>query len=161
MNAGARATSGELLLFLHGDTRLAPGALPALRQAMRDPRVVGGTFTLRFEPDTPLLRCYAWCTRLRWRAFHYGDQGIFVRRAVFETLGGFAEVPLMEDVDFLARLARAGRTTLVPHPVTTSARRFHRHGVVRQQLLNVALVGLYSLGVPPARLAHWYEQTSR
>ena len=161
MNAGARATSGDVLLFLHGDTRLAPDALAAIRAALSDARVVGGTFTLRFEPATPLLRLYAWYTRFSWRLFRYGDQGIFVRRADFDALGGYAPVPIMEDVDFLARLARRGRTVLIPLPVTTSARRFHRHGIVRQQLRNAVLVTLYALGVSPHRIAGWYENEHR
>lgn len=103
-----------------------------------------------------LLRCYAWCTRVQFRLFHYGDQGIFVRRAAFEALGGVREWPLMEDVDFLARLRAAGRVVLVPLPVTTSARRCMRHGVVRQQLRNAAPVALYFLGLSPTRLASWY-----
>ena len=161
MNAGARATRGDVLLFLHADSRLAPGALAAVRRALADADVVGGTFSLRFEPETPLLRTYATCTRASPRVFHYGDQGIFVRRAVFEALGGYREVPLMEDVDFLRRLRRAGPTVLLPLPVTTSARRFQRHGIVRQQLRNAILLGLYYAGVSPHRLARWYEQVHR
>ena len=136
MNTGARQTTGEVLLFLHADSRLHPEALRDLRRTLRDPRVVGGTFTLRFDADRPLLRFYAWTTRLPFRLFHYGDQGIFVRRRVFERLGGFEEIPLMEDVDFLRRLRGEGRVALVPRPVTTSARRFQERGVLRQQLLN-------------------------
>ncbi len=161
MNAGARATRGDVLLFLHADSRLVPGALAAVRSALSDPRVVGGTFSLRFEPETPLLRLYAACTRLGPRIFHYGDQGIFVRRDTFEALGGYRDLPLMEDVDFLRRLRRTGRTVLLPLPVITSARRFHRHGIVRQQLRNGALLALYLAGVSPRRLARWYEQVHR
>lgn len=161
MNVGARETTAEVLLFLHADTVLPAGAFAAVRASLGSASVVGGTFRLRFEPETPLLRLYAWCTRFRWRAFHYGDQGIFVRRPVFEAMGGFREWPLMEDVDFLACLARVGQCALLPLAVTTSARRFARHGVVRQQLLNVCLVTLFCLGLSPARLARWYENVSR
>lgn len=161
MNAGARRTSGEVLLFLHGDTVLHPDALPALRRALADARVVGGTFTLRFDRDHPLLRLYAACTRLPAGPFRFGDQGIFVRRAVFERLGGFRELPLLEDVDFLRRLRRAGRTAVVPRPVTTSARRFLARGVVRQQLLNGAILAAYALGASPERLARWYGVARR
>lgn len=157
MNAGARQSAGEVLLFLHADSRLAPGALGAVRAALSDPDVVGGTFTLRFDPETPLLRAYAYTTRFRPRLFHYGDQGIFVRRTTFDALGGYREQPLMEDVDFLRRLRRTGRTVLLPLAVTTSARRFQRHGIVRQQLRNAMLMTLYLAGVPPARLARWYD----
>lgn len=161
MNAGARATSGDILLFLHADTLLPPGGLAAVRRALAEPAVVGGTFRLRFDQDSPVLRLYAWCTRFRWRLFHYGDQGIFVRRATFEALGGFREWPIMEDVDFLARLGAAGRTALLPLAITTSARRFARYGVVRQQLLNVVLLALHQLGVPPRWLAWWYGNLHR
>jgi len=156
LNAGARAALGEILLFLHADTVLHPDALAGVRAALADESVVGGTFTLRFDRGGPLLHIYACCTRLPFRLFHYGDQGIFVRRATFELVGGFREWPLMEDVDFLARLRAAGRTVIVPLPVTTSARRFARHGIVRQQLRNAALVLLFHLGVAPVRLAAWY-----
>jgi len=156
LNSGARAAFGEILLFLHADTVLHPGALSGVRAALADKSVVGGTFTLRFDCGEPLLRVYAYCTRFPFRLFQYGDQGIFVRRATFEAVGGFREWPLMEDVDFLSRLRAAGRTVIVPLPVTTSARRFARHGVVRQQLRNAALVLLFQLGVAPVRLATWY-----
>jgi rSAM/selenodomain-associated transferase 2 len=156
MNAGAAHARGEVLLFLHADTRLHPQSIAAVRNAVRDRRVMGGTFTLRFDHDHPLLRFYALCSRLPARLLHYGDQGVFVRRSVFQGLGGFVSAPLMEDLDFLLRLRRAGRVVLLPHPVTTSARRFLAGGLVRQQLLNIALVAAYLCGVRPERLARWY-----
>jgi len=161
LNAGARMTSDDVLLFLHADTTLPAGAFAAIDSALVDPEIVGGTFRLRFDHDAVALRLYAWCTRFRWRLLHYGDQGIFVRRATFEALGGFREWPIMEDVDFLARLDAAGRTVLLPLAVITSARRFARHGVVRQQLLNTALMAGYLAGVAPTRLARWYENVHR
>lgn len=159
MNTGARHAHGEALLFLHADSALHPEALAHVRRTLRDPRIVGGTFTLSFDRDEPLLRVYAFCTRFRFRYFHYGDQGIFVRRSVFERLGGFKEIPLMEDVDFLRRLYRAGRVALLPFPVTTSARRFTRRGAFRQQSLNFLLVSLYAMGANPKTLARWYGIT--
>lgn len=104
-----------------------------------------------------MLRFYALFTRFKFRYFHYGDQGIFVRRGAFEKLGGFKNAPLMEDLDFLLRLRRIGRVTLVRRPVTTSARRFARRGPIRQQLLNCALVALFIVGFKPATLARWYR----
>jgi hypothetical protein len=117
---------------------------------------VGGTFTLRFDHQHPLLRFYGLCSRLPFRLFHYGDQGIWLRRSVFEGLGGFRTMPLMEDLELLCRLRRQGRVALVPCPVTTSARRFLEGGLVRQQMLNIGLVAAYLLGAPPERLARWY-----
>jgi rSAM/selenodomain-associated transferase 2 len=157
MNAGARAATGEVLLFLHSDSVLAPGALAQLQKTLDNPRVVGGSFTLAFDIDHFWLRFYAFCSTIDWLCFRYGDQGIFVRRSIFEVMGGYAEIPLMEDIDLMRRLPRYGRRFLIRHyPVTTSARRFWEHGVVRQEALNVILVGLWFLGVKPHTLAKWY-----
>jgi rSAM/selenodomain-associated transferase 2 len=156
MNAGARRASGEVLLFLHADSILHPSALIHVRDSLKDAAVVGGTFMLRFDVDHPILRFYAFFTRFKLSYFHYGDQGIFVRRAAFEKLVGFKEVALMEDLDFLRRLRRLGRVALVKLPVITSARRFIERGPIRQQLLNCVLVALYSVGVSPETLARWY-----
>ncbi len=156
MNAGARAATGEILLFLHADSILDAHAFRYLRRSLSDPSIVGGTFTLRFDTDRLLLRAYAAFTHFKPRLFHYGDQGIFVRRSTFERLGGFADIPLMEDVDFLRRLRHAGTVALLPCPVTTSARRFLTRGLIRQQALNASLVALYALGVSPRVLARWY-----
>lgn len=159
MNAGARVSTGDVLLFLHADTVLHPRALAGMRRALMDRRVAGGTFTMRFDVAHPLLRLYGWCTRLRW--FRYGDQGIFLRREVFERLGGYRELPLLEDVDLLRRMRRHGRLAVVPRPVTTSARRFVERGIFRQQLVNGAILAAYALGVSPARLAGWYAGRRR
>ena len=156
MNAGASQACGEVLVFLHADSRLPHNALSLLRSVLIDRRIIGGNFTLRFDNPRFTLRLIAFFTRFRFRFFHYGDQGIFVRRAVFEELGGFMEMPIMEDIDFLRRLRRRGRVALIKQPVTTSARRFLRHGVLRQQLFDVTLVVLYLLGVSPEKLSKRY-----
>lgn len=157
MNSGARLAQGEVLLFLHADSSLPPGGLDHLRRLLADPAVVGGTFMLRFDCDRVWLKFYAFFTRFRYLYFHYGDQGIFVRRPVFEQMSGFKEWPLMEDIEFLQRLDRLGRRGLVKLPVTTSARRYLERGVLRQQFLNNGLVLLYLLGVKPDVLAGWYR----
>ncbi len=159
MNTGARSACGEVLLFLHADSLLSRNALAKLRNALVDPRVIGGTFTLRFDSQKFLLRLISFFTRFRFRFFHYGDQGIFVRRTIFEEVGGFREIPIMEDVDFLQRLRRTGRVTLIKQPVTTSARRFLRHGIIRQQLLDIILVVRYLLGISPEKLSKLYGLT--
>lgn len=157
MNAGARIAEGETLLFLHADSTLPPGGLDCLRRLLADPAVLGGTFMLRFDSDRALLKFYAFFTRFRFLYFHYGDQGIFVRKPLFEQMSGFKEWPLMEDIEFLQRLDRLGGRGLVKLPVTTSARRYLERGVLRQQLLNNGLVLLYLLGVKPDVLAGWYR----
>ena len=157
MNAGARAATGDVLLFLHGDSRLAPGALAQLQKTLDNPRIAGGTFTLIFDVDHRLLRFNAFCSTIDCICFRYGDQGIFVRRAIFEQLQGYADIPLMEDIDLMRRLPRYGRRVLIRnYPVTTSARRFVEHGIVRQEALNVALVTAWFVGVKPQALSRWY-----
>jgi rSAM/selenodomain-associated transferase 2 len=158
MNSGARQSTGEVLLFLHADSHLPPRAFPLLEQALADPRIVGGTFRLRFNSEKFLLRLIAFFSRFEFRYFHYGDQGIFARRWVFEQLHGFAEIPFMEDIDFLQRLRKIGRVTLLNQPITTSARRFLERGIIRQQVTNIILVISYLLGAKPQNLKKWYER---
>ena len=159
MNAGAAAAAGEWLLFLHADSALPPGWLPAMR-ALGD-AAAGGWF--RFALDDA-----AWQARLieqlvAWRVhclrLPYGDQGLFVRRSAFERLGGFRELPLLEDVEFVRRLVRAGPVVELPLALGTSSRRWCRDGWFRRSTKNLATVGLYLAGVPPARLARWYRST--
>jgi rSAM/selenodomain-associated transferase 2 len=156
MNSGVRHCSGEILLFLHADSQLPPDGLILVQRVLADPRIVGGTFRLRFDSKGFFLRLITFFTRFKFRYFHYGDQGIFVRRSIFEGLKGFEEIPIMEDVDFLRRLRRTGQLALLKEPVTTSARRFLEHGILRQQLLNTILVISYILGAKPESLKKWY-----
>jgi rSAM/selenodomain-associated transferase 2 len=166
MNAGARAASGDVLLFLHADTLLPLGGLRAVREALapqrRDPkRVAGGCFRLRFDRRGPLLRAYGACTRLPWPAVTFGDRAYFARRDAFEAVGGFPSVPVFEDLLFFEALSRwsrreGARLAYLPERVVTSARRFDEHGAARQQLRNAALWFAFKSGVPPERLARWY-----
>jgi rSAM/selenodomain-associated transferase 2 len=129
MNAGARLAQGELLVFLHIDTGLTPAHLAALRQATRDPEVKAGAFYMRLTPPTPFLRFIAWGANWRCRLFSlpYGDQVIFVRRALFFALGGYAH-RRPEDLDLVLRLRRHTRLRLLSPLVTSSARRWQQHG---------------------------------
>jgi rSAM/selenodomain-associated transferase 2 len=156
MNLGARELETDVLLFLHADSRLPGGFEELIRGALNDPKSVGGCFRLAFDADRPLLRFYSWCTRFPGRFFHFGDQGFFVRRGVFEAMGGYRELVFMEDVDLLRRLRRFGRFVIVGGEITTSARRFLRKGVLRQQLRNVLIVALFELGVPARILIRMY-----
>jgi rSAM/selenodomain-associated transferase 2 len=158
MNAGAAASQADVLLFLHADTRLPDGARQAVEQALADPACVGGRFDVRFERDAGLARLIARLISLRsrWSGIATGDQALFVRREVFLTLGGFADLPLMEDVDFSRRLKRAGRVAPLRARVTTSYRRWEQCGAVRTIALMWALRFLYWIGVTPHRLKNWY-----
>jgi rSAM/selenodomain-associated transferase 2 len=161
MNAGAREATGDVLLFLHADTFLPADAFRLIGEALADPEVAGGCFRLAFDRDDPWLRTYSFFSRINHPLFTYGDQGLFVRRAVFQRIGGFREeMPILEDVEIQERLRRAGRFVKLRQPVVTSARRFVRYGPVRQQALNVGIVLLYNLGVPSARLKRLYADQS-
>jgi rSAM/selenodomain-associated transferase 2 len=158
MNAGARASRGDVVLFLHADTMLPERAGDAIRAALADPGVVGGRFDVRLDSRRPLLAVVAWMMNQRSRltGLATGDQGIFVRRSVLDALGGYADIPLMEDIELSRRLKRCGRVAALRLRVTTSARKWEREGVVRTIVLMWTLRLLYALGVAPARLHRWY-----
>jgi rSAM/selenodomain-associated transferase 2 len=158
MNHGARAAGGDTLLFLHADTRLPDGAARAIEQTLAEPGVVGGRFDVRFDNERPLFRVIAWFMNTRSRASGIctGDQAIFVRRADFEAVGGYPEIPLMEDIELSRRLKRRGRLRALRLRVTTSARKWEREGPLRTMGLMWALRFLHFCGVAPARLHRWY-----
>jgi rSAM/selenodomain-associated transferase 2 len=158
MNAGAAASRSQVLLFLHADTRLPPNAKAEIEAALGDPTCDGGRFDVRFERDSGLAWLIARLMNLRsrWTGIATGDQAIFVRRTAFERLGGFYDIPVMEDVDFSRRLKQAGRSAALRAHVVTSFRRWEARGSVRTILLMWVLRFLYWTGVSPDRLRHWY-----
>lgn len=159
MNAGGEAARGETLLFLHADTLLPADAARIIGSALTDPTVVGGRFDVRFDSPSAHGRLISTLMNFRSRltGISTGDQAIFVRRRVFEQLGGFADIPLMEDIEFSKRLKRAGRTAALKATVTTSFRRWETQGPMRTILLMWALRFLYWIGVSPHRLQHFYR----
>ena len=159
LHAGAAAARGNVLLFLHADTRLPPEARAAVLDVLKDDRIEGGNFRLCFLPATPLARIFDALYDLRRRALaiYYGDSALFVRRAVYEALGGFRPLPLLEDYEFIRRLERRGRTRYVRAiAAATSSRRYARRPA-RTLLAWVVVQALYSLGVSPHRLIRLYS----
>lgn len=158
MNAGAAVATGEVLLFLHADTRLPPGAAEAVGHALAHSSIAYGRFDVRFDPPGAAFRMIAGLMNLRSRVTGIctGDQAIFVRRAAFERLGGFPNIALMEDIELTRRLKRVGRLASLELRVTTSARRWERDGVTWTILLMWTLRALHLCGVGPDRLHRWY-----
>jgi len=148
------------LLFLHADSLISQPAIDALHAALADPQLAGGAFYIRFAESRPRsLRLVAWGinVRARFRNSATGDQGIFVRKPVFESIGGAPEWPLFEDVELVRRIKRAGKFTVLRTPLTVSGRRYIEHGVFRTALLIYSLRFAYWLGVPPQRLKSWFR----
>jgi len=162
MNRGAQHAQGDILLFLHADTRLPPGGLEAVRQAVQA-GAIGGAFRLTLTPPTQALRLVAWGTNVRTRLgqLPYGDQALFMPRVIFEALGGYDDVPFMEDVRMVQALRTRGRLVIIPQTVYTSGRRWQRDGVLYTTVRNTILIMLYFCGVPPATLQRWYRARRR
>ncbi|OPY64351.1 MAG: N-glycosyltransferase [Syntrophorhabdus sp. PtaU1.Bin050] len=159
MNAGAEAALGDVLLFLHADTELPPDGLQRISRTMHDDRFVGGAFDLAIDEQGPLFRIIERTASLRSRLTRvpYGDQAIFVKRDYFVAIGGYEELPLMEDVDLMRRIRRRGdKIFIIPEKVKTSGRRWKKEGAVRCTLRNRAIMLLYMLGTSPEKLAKWY-----
>ncbi|MGH9162933.1 MAG: TIGR04283 family arsenosugar biosynthesis glycosyltransferase [Vicinamibacteraceae bacterium] len=158
MNAGAAAAHGGWLLFLHADSRLPVDWRAAIRDAANQPRVVGGSYRLTLESGDFRARLIEAGVRARvgLLGLPYGDQALFVRRDVFDALGGYRDLPLMEDVDLVRRLERAGPLLHHTLPVRTSARAWERDGWLTRSAQNMCLAGLYFCGMPPALLARVY-----
>ncbi len=162
LNYGAAAARGEVLLFCHGDSQLPFGWREALVKALSRPTVAGGVFWLNLQPARGILQIVNHLPLLYdWRTM-YGDQAQFMRRETFDQVGGYAEIPLMEDVEMMRRLRRHGKVVRLPLRVTTSSRRFLERGPLRQLCLVLTLVFRYLyLGASPEALARDYRNTRR
>lgn len=161
MNCGARHASSEVLLFLHADTRLPGSALGDVAAALSDPRYVGGRFDVELEGSHPMLKVVGALINWRSRASRVGtgDQAIFVRRETFTRMGGYPDIPLMEDIALGRSLKRLGAIACLKGRVITSARRWEQEGVWRTIFRMWTLKFLYLAGVSPARLKQFYADT--
>jgi len=157
MNLGAQQAKGDILLFLHADTLLPDGFEEEVLQACSDEHVVGGAFYLRFDHGHWMFGVMSALTRLNIKWITVGDHAMFFTRKVFDDLGGYPEIPLLEDLELQLRARRRGKMVRVQTPVTTSARRFLRNGVLRQMMKDACILVSYYLGRSPQQLAEVYD----
>ncbi len=161
MNAGADVATGDILLFLHADSRLPLGFAHHVRRMLSEPGVVAGAFELGIDAPGRGLRVVEsvanW--RSRRRQLPYGDQAIFLKASLFREVGQFSDISIMEDVELIRRLRRKGRVAIAPAVVASSARRWEKLGVCRTTLINWASVAAYLLGVDASRIARWYRRS--
>ncbi|MBW2637883.1 MAG: TIGR04283 family arsenosugar biosynthesis glycosyltransferase, partial [Deltaproteobacteria bacterium] len=160
MNKGASVAAGEIFLFLHADTKLPEGALDHIATVMKNNRYVGGAFDLEIASENSLLRLIEKAASIRSRITRipYGDQAIFIRRSFFENLGGFKEIPIMEDVDLMRRIKKKKCPIYITRKrVRTSPRRWEEEGIIYATLRNWSLMILYLMGMKPEKLARFYE----
>jgi rSAM/selenodomain-associated transferase 2 len=158
MNQGARAAQGEILLFLHADTVLPAGYQQLIRTTLSRPNTIAGAFKLAI--DSPKLSLRFIETMTNWRSrllsLPYGDQGIFLYASTFRDVGGFANLPIMEDFELIQRLKKRGKIAIVNEFITTSDRRWQKLGVMKTTIINQLIIIGYYLGVSPHHLSHLY-----
>jgi hypothetical protein len=160
--AGVAASRGEWLLVVHADARLPAAALRAAEAVLARGDAQAAAWPLVIDGPGVWLRWVEWAAALRWRltGLAYGDQGLLVRRELYDAVGGYPETHIMEDVVLVRRLARRARVERLSSPILADARRWHREGRVRSTLRNATLLMLFLAGVPADRLARWYRPES-
>jgi len=161
MDRGAALASGNVLLFLHADTFLPADALVRVKATMDDDRYVAGAFDLGIHTERRIFRITEQYVAFRTRLTRvpFGDQAIFIRKNYFNGIGGYKDIPLMEDVELMRRIRKRGdKIFIIPEQAMTSARRWEKEGILYCTLRNWALRLSYALGVPPERLAKWYKR---
>jgi len=160
MNAGAAVACGDVLLFLHADTILGHNAAHQISAALQQHDVVGGAFDLEIQSQKMIFRLIERAASIRSRLTRvpYGDQAIFIKKRFFDQIGGFKDIPIMEDVELMRRVKKTGsKIKFVPRKVRTAARRWEKEGIVCCTLRNWMLISLYLLGVPPEKLTRFYS----
>jgi rSAM/selenodomain-associated transferase 2 len=163
MNLAAENATGDVLIFHHADSILTADHVMAIEEALRNPEIIGGAFYRKFDGRHPRLVWFEAVGRFLTRhgGSFFGDQSIFVRRETFRALGGFAPIPLMEDMEFSRRLRRAGQVVVLDPPLQSSNRRHRGRGPWRTSLQNGLFIVLYKCGLPPAHLHRWYYRERR
>ena len=160
-NTGASIATGDILVFLHADTELPAIAFDQLNEYFQNSKIQIGTFLLSFDNNHWLFRLYSMPSRFECALTRFGDQCIVVRKSFFNSIGGFPGWPLFEDLGFLQKARKTTRIYRFRATVKTSARRFLKHGILRQQILNIWFILLYFIGVKPEKLAILYERRNK
>jgi rSAM/selenodomain-associated transferase 2/rSAM/selenodomain-associated transferase 1 len=160
MNAGAENAGGDIYIFLHADTQLPENFINLILNAIRDRTVSAGAFRLRIDSEIRGMRFIEHIANLRSRYLQmpYGDQAIFISKKLFTEIGGFPDIPIMEDFEFIRQLRRKCKIALMPAYVLTSPRRWLSFGLVKTWLINQLIIAAYCMGMSPHRLARWYDR---
>ncbi|MFM2314399.1 MAG: hypothetical protein RLZZ04_3675 [Cyanobacteriota bacterium] len=163
MNAGANLAQSDILLFLHGDSQLPSNFIDLVPQTLDQNQTIAGAFELAIDGSSRSLRWIEMLVRMRSRilSLPYGDQGIFISKQAFIEAGGFADLPIMEDFEFIRRIKRRGRIAIAPAAVTTSDRRWQKLGVWQTTLINQLMLAGYFLGIPPTKLSRFYRSRGK
>ena len=163
MNAGANLARGDILLFLHADTKLPSNYVELAIETLERPNVVTGAFELAIDGEANSLRWIEMLVKMRSRllSLPYGDQAIFITKQAFIESGGFANLPIMEDFEFVRRVKSLGKIAIAPARVTTSGRRWQKLGVGKTTLINQLMIVGYYLGISPARLNDFYRSRGK
>ena len=159
MNAGARVASGDILWFVHADCLPHKDSVSEMRKALTDPKVVGGGFEYNLVHPSLFFRYTEFASNRKNHILKlmYGDMGMFVRKELFHKMGGYKEIPIVEDMDFCRRLKKFGRIVIIPKRINTSTRRWQEEGVLKNLFRNYLLQIGWTVGVPPHILAKWYK----
>lgn len=162
-NRGAELAGGRVLLFLHADTHLPNNYMEHVFETMMDPMTATGAFRFKTDLETPFIKAIEFMTNIRSIYFKmpYGDQGLFIRKSVFESVGGFPDIPIMEDFELMRRIRKKGKIKTLPVAVITSGRRWLNLGVFKATIINQIIIAAYFMGVSPARTARWHQGKRR
>ena len=163
MNYGAAIAKGDILLFLHADTQLPPNYPQLIKQTLSQPNVIAGAFELAIDSPQKSLRVIE--TLVNWRSrflsLPYGDQALFLKQKTFSKVGGFPNLPIMEDFELIEKLKHQGKIALVAAKVITSPRRWQKLGVFKTTAINQLIILGYYLGIPPIKLQQFYQQAKK